>query len=74
MAKSRPVYVFDATPIIHFAKISKFELVLGICEAYMTREVYRETVERGQGRPDAVIIDDAAECGELRVYDVRTKK
>ncbi len=64
MRSSRPIYVLDATPIIHFAKIDRLTLVLGICEAYMTREVYRETVERGQGRPDATIVRDTVELAE----------
>ena len=71
MGSSAPIYVLDATPIIHFAKMDKLALVLSICNAYMTGEVYRETVERGQGRPDATIIRDAVEHGELKVYDVR---
>ena len=73
MRSSQPIYVLDATPIIHFAKIDKLRLVLGICEARITREVYRETVERGQSRPDATIIHDAVERGELKVYDVRDR-
>ena len=73
MRSSQPIYVLDATPIIHFAKIDKLRLVLGICEARTTREVYRETVERGQSRPDATIIHDAIERGELKVYDVRDR-
>jgi len=73
LASDRPVYVLDATPIIHFTKISKVELVFRICEAYMTREVYRETVERGQRRPDATRIREAVERGETRVYDVQDR-
>ena len=71
MANSKPIYVLDATPIIHFAKIEKLKLVLDICEAIITREVYRETVERGEGRPDAMTVHDAIRRAELRVYDVR---
>lgn len=67
------IYVLDATPIIHFAKIDKLKLVLSICEAYVAREVYRETVERGQGKPDATVIHDSAERGEIKVYDVRDR-
>jgi len=68
---SKPIYVLDATPIIHFAKIQKLKLVLDTCEAYITREVYKETVERGEGRPDAAAIRDAVGQADLRVYDVR---
>ncbi len=70
LRSSRPIYVLDATPVIHFAKIEKLALVLDTCEAYITREVYRETVEHGRGRPDAMVIRDLAESGKLKVYDV----
>jgi predicted nucleic acid-binding protein len=73
LRSSGPVYVLDATPIIHLAKVEKLKLILGICEAYMTREVYKETVEQGQGRPDALAIRDAVERRELKVYDVRDR-
>ena len=71
MASSKPPYVLDATPMIHFAKIQKLKLVLDICEVYITREVYKETVERGEGKPDSTAIRDAVEHAELRVYDIR---
>lgn len=73
MRSSRPIYVMDATPIIHFAKIEKLKLTLGICEAYITREVYRETVQRGEARRNAIAIRDAIERGELKVYDIRDR-
>ena len=62
--------LLDATPIIHFAKIDELKLVLSICDAFVAREVYRETVERGQGKPDATVIHDSVERGEVKVYDV----
>jgi predicted nucleic acid-binding protein len=71
---SKPTYILDATPTIHFAKIAKLSLVLETCEAYITSEVHRETVERGKGRPDATIIRDAIERGEIRLYDVRDRR
>jgi predicted nucleic acid-binding protein len=74
LASRKPVYVLDATPIIHFAKITKLDHVLGICDAYITREVYREAVDRGQGKPDAMLIRDAVERGEITVYDVRDRR
>lgn len=73
MRSSEPIYVLDATPVIHFAKIEKLSLVLGICKAYATREVYRETVERGEGRPDALVIRDSVAREELKVYDVQDR-
>ena len=74
MRSSQPVYVLDATPVMHFAKIEKLRLVLAVCKAYVTREVFRETVERSQARHDALVIGDAVERGELKVYDVRDRK
>lgn len=71
MRSEEAVYVLDATPIIHFAKVNRINLVLGICKAYMTKEVYKETVERGQGRADSLTIRDALERREMEVYDVR---
>ncbi len=73
MRSSVPIYVLDATPIIHFAKINKLPLVLSICEARITREVYKETVERCRSRPDATMINDAIQRGELKVYDVHDR-
>ena len=74
MASRKPIYVLDATPIIHFAKIARLGHILGMCEAQITREVYREAVERGGGRPDAMLIRDAVERGEIKVYDVRDRR
>lgn len=73
MRSSEPVYVLDATPVIHFAKINKLSPILDICKAYVTREVYQETVERGERRPDALVIGDAVRNGELQVYEVRNR-
>lgn len=73
MRSREPIYVLDATPIIHLAKVQKLNLVLGISKAYITREVYREAVERGAGKPDALVVGDAIERGEINVYDVRDR-
>lgn len=74
MGSGKAVYVLDATAVIHFTKIHKLSLILDICEAYVTREVYREVVERGEGRPDAALIRDAMERGDIKLYDVRNQK
>jgi len=68
-----PIYVLDATAIIHFAKVGKLHLVSDICEAYITKEVYSETVEGG-GYPDSLIIRDVVDDGGLRVYDVEDER
>ena len=73
MASRKPIYVLDATPIIHFAKVARLSHILGICEAHITREVYREAVDRGEGGPDATLIRDAVERGEIKVYDVHDR-
>jgi predicted nucleic acid-binding protein len=74
LASRKPVYVLDATPIIHFAKITRLSHILEVCEAHITSEVYREAVDRGEGRPDAMLIRDAVERGEIRVHDVRDRR
>lgn len=74
MRNRKPTYVLDATPLIHFAKIGKLSLILDICEAYITREVYRETVERGGGAPDATVIRDAVGRRELKIYEIRDRR
>jgi len=73
LPSSRAVYVLDATAIIHFAKIQKLCLLLAIGDFYITAEVYKETVERGKGRPDATVIRDAVESGQLKVHEVRNR-
>ena len=47
----KPVYVLDATPVIHFAKIGTLGLISEICEAVLVGEVCRE-VTAGE-YPDA---------------------
>ncbi len=73
MGSNGPIYIMDATPIIYFAKIGKLNLILRSCKAYITREVYRETVERGEGKPDAMVVSEAIERGELNVYDLHDR-
>jgi predicted nucleic acid-binding protein len=67
------LYVLDATPVIHFAKIDKLRLVLETFKVRITREDFRETVERGHGRPDAIAVSDAVAEGWLEVYEVRNR-
>lgn len=74
MESRKPVYVLDATPVIHFAKMGRLSHVLSMREAYITREVYREAVDRGDGRPDAMAIRDAVERGEIKIHDVRQRR
>lgn len=74
MRSRKPAHVLDATPLIHFAKIGKLSLILEICETYITREVYRETVERGGGGPDATVIRDAVGRRELKIHEIRDRR
>ena len=74
MGSSKPVYVLDATAIIHFAKIDKLSLIVSTCEVYITREVYREVVDRGEGKPDAFVVHEATERGQIKIYDVHDLK
>jgi predicted nucleic acid-binding protein len=69
----KPIYVLDATAIIHFAKVGKLNLFSDICDAYITKEVYSETVERVR-YPDSLVIKDIVEGGGLMVYDVKDKR
>ena len=39
----------------------------------MQPSLYRETVERGEGRPDAITIRDAIERRDLKVYEFRNR-
>jgi len=73
LGSKKPTYFFDATPIIHFARIGKLRLILDICEPYITREVYNETVEREETKPDALVVRDAIERSEIRIYDVHDR-
>jgi predicted nucleic acid-binding protein len=74
LRRSKPAYVLDATAIIHFAKIDKLTLILSTFEVYITREVYREVVDRGEGRPDALVVREAVDRGQIKVYEVRDPK
>jgi len=74
LKRDKPAYVLDATATIHLAKITMLNLTLEICNAYITREVYAEAVERGGAHPDALVIKDAIESGRLKVYDIKDKR
>lgn len=71
LLNEKPVYVIDATPLIHFAKINKLDLILDICRAYIAEEVHRKVVTRAKGRPDVALVADAVNKGRLKVYKVR---
>jgi len=71
LKRDKPLYVLDATATIHFAKISMLNLILEICDAHITREVYAEVVERGGAHPDAMVVRDAIDNGRLKVYEVK---
>jgi len=70
----KPIYVLDATPIIYFAKIGKLDLILDICDARITVEVYSETVEKGGEHADSVKIKDAIRRGKMKVYGVKRER
>jgi len=74
LKSKKPIYVLDATAVIHFAKVSKLKLIFDVCDAYITREVYSETVEKDGKYPDSLIIKDTVDRKELKVYDVREKR
>lgn len=74
MKRDKPTYLLDATATIHFAKINLLNLIFEISNPYITQEVYRETVERGNAYPDALVIKDAIETGKLKVYQIKNQK
>ena len=65
----KPIYVLDATPLIHLAKIGKLGLVSRVCDPVIVEGVYEET--RLGGHPDALIIEDLVSQGFIRVYKVK---
>jgi predicted nucleic acid-binding protein len=71
LRSSKPIYVFNATPVIHFSKIGSLNLILEICDAFITTEVYLETVTRGENFPDSLAIEEAVKSGRLKVYEVK---
>jgi len=73
LRSSKRTYVLDATPVIHFSKIGRLNLILDICNAFVTKEVYNETVVRGENFPESVAIKESVESGSLKVYEVKTE-
>lgn len=67
----KSIYVLNATPIIHFSKIGKLEQILELCNAYISKEVYMEVVERSETHPDSLIVKEAVESGKLKVYQIK---
>jgi predicted nucleic acid-binding protein len=66
--KSKPIYVLDATPIIHLARVGKLTLIKDICDAYITTKVYRETTQN-INYPDSFIIKDQIESGNIKLIE-----
>ena len=67
---SKPIYVLNATPVIHFSKIGRLNKILEVCEAFITKEVHDETVVRGERFPESLAIKEAVNSGRLKVYEV----
>ncbi|MHA1263635.1 MAG: hypothetical protein ACTSRS_00215 [Candidatus Helarchaeota archaeon] len=74
MKNLKPLYILNATPIIHFSKIGKLDQILDLCEAYIVEEVFLEVVERGNRYPDSLLIKDSIKKGKLKVYRIRNQK
>ena len=66
--RSKPIYVLDATPIIHLARVGILKLVQKICDPYITKEVYRETTQ-DTNYPDTFIIKDQVESGNIKIIE-----
>ncbi len=65
---NKPIYILDATPIIHLARVGKLGLVKDICDAYITNEVFRETTQNAN-YPDSFIIKDQVESGNIKLVE-----
>jgi len=74
LKRDKPIYVLDATATIHFAKISLLNLLLDVCNAHLTKEVYEEVVKSGNTYANALVIKDTIEKGKLKVYQIKNKK
>jgi len=66
--RSKPIYVLDATPIIHLTRVGILKLVQKICDPYITKEVYRETTQ-DTNYPDTFIIKDQVESGNIKLIE-----
>lgn len=69
----KPIYVLNATPVIHFSKIGKLNQILDLCKAYIAEEVFLEVVERGNRYPDSLSIKEAINKGNLKVYQIKNQ-
>jgi predicted nucleic acid-binding protein len=68
---NKPIYILNATPIIHFSKIGRLNQILDICNAFIAKEIYIETVIKGDKYPDSLLIKKAVESGTLKVYEIK---
>lgn len=66
--KSKTIYILDATPLIHLARVGKLTLIKDICKAYITPEVYRETTQN-KNYPESFIITDQIESGTIQLIE-----
>jgi len=73
LTNCKPIYVLDATILIHFSRLGRLDLILDVCGAFITREVYHETVVKGENFPDSLAIKEAVDSGRLKVYEVKTE-
>ena len=72
LLRVKPVYVLDATPVIHFAKIGKLGLISEICDPVLVESVYTETTIGDY--PDTLLIRDLVDKGVLRVFRVEDRE
>lgn len=66
--KNKPIYVLDATSLIHLARVGKLTLIKEICDAYIAPEVYRETTQN-INYPDSFITKDQVKSGTIKLIE-----
>lgn len=68
----KPVYVLDATPVIHYAKAGRLGLLSEICEPVIVEAVYGEVAVGDY--PDSLLVRDLVENGSIQVYRVEDRR
>ena len=66
--------ISNASPLIFFSKINKLDLLCTVFpQIIISREVFIEVVQRGESRPDAVLIEKYIKQGNIIINDLVLK-
>ena len=63
---NKPIYILDATPVIHFARIGKINHIPMICQPVIVESVYKETTREEYA--DGLIVKDHVDSETIKVY------